>query len=138
MGPFNQSLRQGEDYDYSIRCAMHGQIGAISQILVRYRKHSTQASADFRHVDTETLAIIEGYAKKMQKHDAIIRYFCYGAIIRACLRRDFSYSWQVWKNLHQPFRFFEFAFRLIGVLLAPIVFLKIRWRRWEYRRLLGS
>src|SRR5206468_1683889 len=93
-GPFDVTLRQGEDYEYFIRCARHGTIGSVPQALVRYRRHAQQMSGNLRHIDAETLKIVDRHAALAipERAAAISAYYRYGAACRALLRGDIGWT----------------------------------------------
>ena len=125
---------------YAIRCAMHVNITALPVVLVRYRRHGMQSFHGLAHVDDVTAGIVDGYAARLlpERRTAIVRYVCYGAAVRALLRRDLAYARKMLARAGGPIDVKELILRLAGVLLSAARPLKQRWRRWEHRRIFGE
>lgn len=136
-GPFDETLKQGEDYEYFIRCAKHGRLAALDDLHVHYRQHAQQMSASLVGIDEATMAIIERHVRAdfPATSGHFLRFFAYGASARALLRRDFAVA-RRFALAAGGFWPWTYLLRLIGVGLSPLRALKGAWRRFEHRRVL--
>ncbi len=137
-GAFDEALRQGEDYEYFIRCAKNGRIGTQDALLVRYRQHAQQMSGSLTYIDDATIEIIRRHAQVDFPHVGhhFVQFFAYGASVRALLRRDFATARRFVNDSGGGFRPLEYLIRTVGILLAPFRLVKAGWRRFEHRRIL--
>jgi hypothetical protein len=138
-GQFDETLRQGEDYEYFIRCAKHGKIIAKDDILVRYRQHAHQMSLSLIKIDEATLAIIRRHASRYmpEAEAAITRFYTYGIALRSLCRFEITTTLRF---LRAPGSVWPMTLllRFIGMLLTPARSVKEKWRQFEYRMILRS
>ncbi len=140
VGPFDESLRLGEDYEFCIRCSIYGSVLPQKEQLLRYRVHPASSCPDYKPMELANLVVIESVTKTNAPEllNRIRSYYCYGAIARALLRRDFSFVKQLRSVYGRSINPVYFSLRLLGIFTSKILFLQTIWRRVEYRLVLGN
>ena len=138
-GFFDETLRQGEDYEYFIRCAKYGKIEAKDDLFVRYRQHANQMSLSLIKIDEATLAIIRAHASRYlpQGEAAITRFFIYGIALRSLRRLEFVTALHFLRSPGSIWPVTLFL-RFVGMLLTPLRGVKEQWRQFEHRMILHS
>jgi glycosyltransferase involved in cell wall biosynthesis len=139
VGPFDESRRLCEDYDYFIRCAKHGRLAPHAKVLASYRLHLAKSTTDLGAVDDATIEVVDRYARVdlPERAPQLLRFYCYGAALRALTRRDFALARRMFTRAGTPPRPLLLASRLLGMALTPWPRAKESVRRWEYRQVLG-
>lgn len=139
VGPFDETRRLCEDYDYFIRCAKHGKLAPHAKVLASYRLHLAKSTTDLGAVDDATLEVVARYARVELPDRApqLLRFYCYGAALRALTRRDFALARRMFARAGSTPRPLLLASRILGMALTPWPRVKESIRRWEYRRVLG-
>ena len=140
VGFFDESMRLGEDYEYSIRCSLYGTVAPQHEQLLRYRVHPASSCPDYKPMELANLVVIESVAKRFSPEllSRLRSYYCYGAIARALLRRDFAFVKQLRGVYGRSINPLYFALRLLGILTSKNQFLQTYWRKAEYRLVLGN
>ncbi|MBF0522910.1 MAG: glycosyltransferase [Candidatus Omnitrophica bacterium] len=68
MNGFNERLRIGEDYDLWLRVAQKHQIGAVKNVLARYRQHDSNImKEDRKNFDPSEVMVIQNFVKNNPK-----------------------------------------------------------------------
>lgn len=140
VGFFDETMRLGEDYEYSIRCSLYGDVKPQNEQLLRYRVHAASSCPDYRPMELANLAVIESVAKRFapQLLQRMRAYYCYGAIARALFRRDFAFGKEMRQIYGKRINPVFFALRALGIITSKILFLQPIWRKIEYRLVLGG
>ena len=77
-GQFDEKLRQGGDYDYTVRLARRGAFACLAAPLLRYRRSATQMSSSaFGRMAMDCLAVFDKVALEdphfARQHDGMLR-----------------------------------------------------------------